>query len=354
MLKHLSFRNFGHLPSGESIEAWTLKGPGGLEVEVITYGATITRVLLPDRLGRFADVVLGFNDLGSYLSGGACFGALIGRVAGRITGGRFKLEGTTYELVLNDCSNHLHGGVKGFDKRVWKAIPTEDSDGTPSLRLSYLSDDGEEGYPGEVRVAVTYTVTKSNVLLVETEATASRPTPLNLTQHSYFNLAGEGAGSIVDHELQIHSDEFVFTDERMTLLGQVGQVAGLGCDLRQPKSLRDAIPVLFQNHGDLYRVLKPAGDSSELCPVPIARLAHPASGRVLEVSTTETYMQFYTGVGLNGTLVGKSGVAYARHAGLCFECEGYPDGVNTPALGDIILRPGNPRRATTRYAFSAS
>ena len=354
MLKHLSSRNFGYLPSGEAIQAWTLRGLCGLEVEVITYGATITRVTAPDPYGRMADVVLGFNDLDSYLAGDACFGALIGRVAGRITGGRFKLEGKTYELALNDCSNHLHGGIKGFDKKVWTAVPREDPDGTPSLRLSYLSPNGEEGYPGDVGVTVKYTVTKSNVLLVETEAAANRPTPLNLTQHSYFNLAGEGAGSTADHELQIYSDEFVFTDERMTLLGRVGSVAGRGCDLRRAKSLRDAIPALFQSHGDLYRVCRLAEDGPELRPVSIARLAHPESGRVLEISTTEAYMQFYTGVGLNGTLIGKSGAGYARHAGLCFECEGYPDGVNTPTLGDIILRPGHPRRATTMYAFSAS
>ena len=265
-----------------------------------------------------------------------------------------QLGGKTYELALNDSTNHLHGGVQGFDKRVWTAIPVLDPDGAPSLRLSYISHDGEEGYPGEARVMVTYTITESNVLLVETEAAASQPTPLSLTQHSYFNLAGEAADSIVDHVLQIHSDEFVLTDERMTLLGRVVSVAGRGCDFRQPKCLRDEIPRLFQCHGDLYHVRGPVQNGPELRPVPIARLVHPESGRVLEVSTTETYMQLYTGAGLNGTLMGKSGVAYARHAGLCLECEGYPDGANAPALGDIILRPGHPRRAISRYAFCTS
>lgn len=352
MPKTLSFRNFGHLPCGESIETWTLCGPGSLEVEVITYGATITRLLAPDRHGQLADVVLGFNDLESYLSGDACFGALIGRVAGRITGGRFELEGKTYDLELNDSPNHIHGGIRGFDKRVWTAIPAEGPDGAPSLRMSYIGRDGEEGYPGEVSVTVTYSVTSSNNLLVETEAASTQPTPLSLTQHSYFNLAGEGTGSICEHELQIHSDEFVLTDERMTLLGRVGSVAGRGCDFRQPKKLKDAIPTLFQSHGDLYLVRRQAGNGTERTPVPIARLAHPESGRVLEVSTTETHMQLYTGASLNGTLKGKSGVAYARHAGLCLECEGYPDAVNTPSLGDIILRPGHLRRGITRYAFS--
>ena len=354
MLKNLSSRNFGHLPSGESIEAWTLHGPGGLVVEVITNGATIKRLFAPDRHGQLADVVLGFNDLESYLTGDACFGALIGRVAGRISGGRFELEGKTYNLALNDSSNHIHGGVLGFDKRVWTVTPFEGPDGTSSLRMSYTSHDGEEGYPGEVKVTVTYSVTKSNDLLVESEAETNQPTPLSLTQHSYFNLAGEGAGPIGDHELQIHSDEFVLTDERMTLLGQVRSVAGRGCDLRQPKRLKDAMPTLFQSHGDLYLVRKPVENSSKSSCVPIARLAHPESGRVLEVSTTETHMQLYTGASLKGTMKGKSGVAYERHAGLCLECEGYPDGVNTPSLGDILLRPNHPRRTITNYAFCTS
>jgi aldose 1-epimerase len=354
MLKQLSSRPFGSLPGGESIEAWTLNGSGGLEVEVITYGATITRLLAPDRNGRLADVVLGFHDLDSYLRGNACFGAIVGRVAGRLTGGRFTLDGETYKLALNDSPNHIHGGVKGFDKKVWTAIRLEVPDGAPSICLSYVSPNGEEGYPGEVRATVTYTVTDDNTLLVETEAVTDQPTPFSLTQHSYFNLAGEAAGSIVDHELQVHSDEFVFTDERMTLLGRTGSVIGRGCDFRKSRRLGEAIPTLFQNHGDLYCVPGSVPDNSGSRPVPIARVVEPASGRALEVSTTETHMQLYTGSGLDGSLIGKSGEAYARHAGLCLECEGYPDGANTPRLGDIILRPGHPRRTTTQYAFCTS
>lgn len=334
------------------MEAWTLYGSGGLEVEVIPYGATITRVLAPDRSGRRKDVVLGFNDLDSYLKGSAYFGAIVGRVAGRITGGRFNLEGETYELALNQPPNHLHGGEQGFDKKLWSVVPFEGPDDAPSLRLTYVSPDGEEGYPGEVSVTVTYTVTGGNVLLVETEAVTDRPTPVSLTQHSYFNLAGESAGPITDHQLQIHSDRFVFFDERMTLLGRVGSVAGTGSDFRQPRLLGEAIPGLLQNHGDLYVVEKKPGSDTESKPVPIARVVHPASGRVLEVSTTETHMQLYTGAALDGSMVGKSGAAYGQFAGLCLECEGYADGANVPALGDIILRPGYPRRTTTAFAFS--
>jgi aldose 1-epimerase len=345
-------RIFGLLPDGESVEAWTLCGRGGLVLETIAYGATVTRLLAPDRNGRLADVVLGFNNLDSYLSGRAYFGAVVGRVAGRIPGARFNLEGRTYELARNDPPNHLHGGVEGFDKKIWTASPMENPDGAPSLRLVYRSPDGEEGYPGTVDVAVTYTVTDDNVFLVDTEAVTDRPTPLSLTMHHYFNLGGEGTGSIADHELQIHSDEFVFTDEGMTLLGRTGSVIGRSNDFRQPRSLGAALRLLFQNHGDLYLLRGTGQEGTRSKPVAAARLVHPGCGRVLEVSTTETYMQLYTGAGLDGSLMGKSGARYARHAGVCLECEGYPDGANASSLGDIIVRPGHPQRHTTAYAFS--
>jgi aldose 1-epimerase len=345
-------RTFGFLPNGESVEAWTLCGQGDLVLEIITYGATVTRLLAPDRDGRLADVVLGFNNLDSYLASRAYFGAVVGRVAGRIPEARFSLEGKTYELIQNEPPNHLHGGVEGFDKKIWTAAPVEEPSGAPSLRLAYRSRDGEEGYPGVVDVTVTYSVTEGNIFLIETNAVSDWPTPFGLTQHSYFNLAGEAAGSIADHELQIHSDEFVFTDERMTLLGQVGSVNGRENDFRLPRNLGRAIPLLFQSHGDLYLVHRTEQQGSPSEPVPVARLVHPGSGRVLEVSTTETLLQLYTGAGLDGSLTGKSGTSYARHAGVCLECEGYPDGANASGLGDIILRPGVPQRNTTAYAFS--
>ncbi|MGO8718817.1 MAG: aldose epimerase family protein [Acidobacteriaceae bacterium] len=345
-------RTFGFLHDGESVEAWTLCGQGGLVLEIITYGATVTRLLAPDRDGRLVDVVLGFNNLDSYLANRAYIGAVVGRVAGRIPDARFNLEGKTYELARNDPPNHLHGGIEGFDKKIWTASPMENPGGAPSLRLTYRSRDGEEGYPGTVDAAVEYTVTRENVFLVETEAATDRPTPFSLTMHHYFNLGGEGSGSIADHELQIHSGEFVFTDESLTLLGRIGSVTGRSNDFRQLRNLGDAIPSLFQNHGDLYPVRGTGPEGSRSQPVPAARLVHPSSGRVLEVSTTETYMQLYTGAGLDGSLTGKSGARYPRHAGVCLECEGYPDGANASSLGDIVLRPKHPQRHTTAYAFS--
>jgi aldose 1-epimerase len=299
-----------------------------------------------------ADVVLGFNDLDAYVADRAYFGAVIGRVAGRIADAQFTLEGKTYELARNDSPNHLHGGVEGFNKKIWTALPMTRRGGAPSLRLTYCSPDGEEGYPGMVAAAVQYTVTEDNIFLVETEAVSDRPTPFSLTVHPYFNLGGEGSGSIADHEIQIHADEFVLTDERMTPLGRTGSVIGRSNDFPQLRSLGDAIPCLFQNHGDLYRVreTKKKGARSKLAPA--ARLVHPASGRVLDVCTTEAYVQLYTGAGLDGSVTGKSGTNYSRYAGVSLECEGYPDGANAPSMGDIVLRPGEIRQQTTAYAFA--
>jgi aldose 1-epimerase len=344
----LDSREFGILPGGEAIEAWTLCGAGGLQLEVITYGATITRLVVPDRQGCLADVVLGFDNLDSYLAGRAYFGAIIGRVAGRISGARFELDGKLYELAGNEGANHLHGGVKGFDKRIWIAEAMENALGEPLLRLTYRSPDGQEGYPGTVNTAVTYTVTSDNILRVEVEANTDKATPFSLTQHSYFNLGGEGSSSITDHELQIHADQFVLVDEQMSLLGRVEPVVGRNNDFRTLRNLGAAIPLLFKNHGDLYLTRRSAG-SDMLASV--ARLEHRASGRGLAVSTTETHMQLYTGCSLSSSIKGKSGVPYGPYAGLCLECEGYSDGPNSPRCGDIILRPGHPRRETTEYAF---
>ena len=357
MAGSLSSRAFGHLRTGQAIEAWTLVGAGSLVVEIITYGGIVLRLLAPDRDGCLADVVLGFNDLDSHLTdqpaGYPYFGAIIGRVAGRLTGGTFALEGRAYELARNDPPNHLHGGITGFDKRIWIATPNV-SDESVSLQLTYCSPDGEEGYPGTVNTAVTYTVTRENILLIATKAITDVSTPFNLTHHSYFNLAGEAAGSISDHELQINADKFVAIDQQMTLLDRLESVADHGNDLRCSRPLRDVIPLLSQNHGDLYLIRKTPADILESRPVHAARLVHPGSGRVLNVSTTERYLQLYTGSGLDGSIIGKSGVPYRRHSGICLECEGYPNGANAPGLGDSILRPGSKQCETTAYAFTTT
>ncbi len=333
-----------------TVKVWALTGRGGLVLEAINYGGIVTRLLAPGRGGRVDDVVLGFNDLDSYLAGHPYFGAITGRVAGRTANAAFELDGMTYQLARNDPPNHLHGGVCGFDKRIWDATPMERADGAPSLRFAYYSADGEEGYPGNVRAAVTYTVTNDNVFLIETEATTDRTTPLCLTHHSYFNLAGEASGSIADHRLQIFASEFVPTDENLTLTGRLESTTRHGNDFNDPQRLGDVIPKLFQNHGDFYAL--PQRPAHELAMA--ARLEEPTSGRVMTVSTTERYLQLYTGSRLSGTRAGKSGAAYVPYAGVCLECQGYADASNATLRKDTLLHPGETQRRTTAYAFSIS
>jgi len=348
MASPISSRTFGVLPTGQRVDAWTLIGRGGLELEAITYGGIVTRLLAPDCDGNEGDVVLGFNDLDSYLGGHPYFGAITGRVAGRIAGAAFTLDGNTYQLVRNEPPNHLHGGIEGFDKRLWHAVPVDREDGAPSLRLSYHSPDGEEGYPGNVDVTVTYTVTHDNMFLIETEAVSDRTTPLSLTHHSYFNLAGEPSGSIADHRLEILASEFVPVDENLTATGRLESTTLHGNIFQTPRRVGDALSLLFQGHGDLYALPKQKGKEPRLA----ARLEDPASGRVMTVSTTESYLQLYTGSHLNCSTKGKSGAVYAPHAGICLECEGYPDAANAERRADTILHPGQTQRHTTAYAFS--
>lgn len=346
-------RPFGSLPDGQTVQAWTLANTRGASLQVITYGGIVTHLRVPDRAGRIADVVLGFDSLAGYLAGHPYFGCTAGRVAGRITRGRFALEGKTYPLAINNPPNHLHGGEVGFDKRLWSAEPVARPDGAPSVRLTLESADGDQGFPGNVRAAVTYTLTERNEFLFETDVTGDRPTPVSLTHHSYFNLAGEDAGPVTAHELQIFANHFAPTDADMTLLGRRAAVDGTGADFRRARKLGEALPHLLGAHGDLYFVDRPAnGSATPGALVRAAQVLEPATGRVLEVFTTEDCLQFYSGVSLDGSLRGKSGTPYRAHAGFCLECEGYPDGANVPALGDILVRPGRPRRHTTVYAFS--
>src|SRR5215469_9236772 len=323
---------FGTMPDGREIEEFHFQNSHGLSAKVITYGGIITQLNVPDKRGKLADVVLGFDNLAQYLAGHPYFGCITGRVAGRLTRGTFSLDGRSYTLAINDPPNHLHGGNVGFDKRVWK--PEVTGNGAESkLRLSYFSPDGEEGYPGNATTQVTYSLSDQNEFVVDYEASADRATPLNLTSHSYFNLAGEGNGSVEDHELQIFADQYAPTDDSMTHLDVRKAVAGAGNDFSRPRQLGDMIPNLWKRHGDNYFV---RGDARLK---PVATLTDPKSGRKMEIFSTAPCVQFYTGVSLDGTLQGKSGQPYTRHAGLCLECQGYPNGIKAPALGDIVLRP---------------
>jgi len=334
---------FGRLPDGQLVEAYELTGGRGLSARVLTLGGIVQSLLVPDRDGHRADVVLGGADLGFYWRRHPYMGCITGRVAGRITGGKFRLGDREYRLALNDPPNHLHGGVHGLDRRVWRAEP----DGEDTLRLFYRSPDGEEGYPGQVDLTVTYRLTGDGELVFETEAVSDEPTPVSLTNHSYFHLAGEGCGRVDDHLVQILAEAYVPADENLTLSGIARRVAGTAADLRHPARFGDFVPHLHLQHGDHY--LLPGGGA----PAVAARVRDPRSGRTLEVRTDESSLQFYSGVSLDGSFSGKSGRPYERHHGLCLECHGYPDGIGRPALGEILVQPGQPRRRTTVYAFAA-
>jgi aldose 1-epimerase len=354
MTSSLQSRTFGHLPTGEPVDAWVLSGAGGMQLETITYGGIVTRLLVPDCNGQLADVVLGYGSLDPYLKDSNYFGAIVGRVAGRIPGAQFYLDGEVYKLAVNDPPNHLHGGRLGFDKVLWCASPLARPDKAPALRLARSSPDGEEGYPGNVDVSVTYTVTDDNYFLIETEAATTKPTPFSLTHHSYYNLAGERSGSVLDHKLQIEANIFVPTDASMTPLGRLDAVVPGVNDFRSARRLGDAIPQLFQNHGDLYQLRGANPLSIEAKPALAARLVDPASKRMMEVFTNAPFLQLYTAAAFDSAIRGKSGAPYPQYAAVCLECQGYPDGANAPELGDIILRPGQTQRQTTAYAFSVA
>jgi aldose 1-epimerase len=328
---------------------WTLVGAGGLVLEAITYGGIVTRLLAPDRNGQFDDVVLGYDNLEGYQAGNFYFGAITGRVAGRVPDAKFELNREIYHLARNDAPNHLHGGVEGFNKKLWTAMPVERADGAPSLRLTYLSPDGEEGYPGNLEVAVTYTVTDKNVFLIETEATTDRATPFSLTHHSYFNLAGHASGPIFDHSIAVFADEYVPLNEHIALTGRLESVHA-GNDLRTQRLLADMIPQFFACHGDMY-ALPPRDDGQ---PMVAARVTHAPTGRILTASTTESFLQLYTGSHLEGPIRGKDGATYLRHSGLCLECEGYPDPSNRSLRKSTVVLPGQTQRHVTAYAFSVA
>jgi aldose 1-epimerase len=337
-------RSFGKLPGGEPIEAWEMHGEGGLTLEAITFGAVITRVILPDGV----DVVLGFDNLESYVAEHPYFGAMVGRVAGRLTGAAFELEGRKYKLAKNANANTLHGGLVGFDKRVWQATPRVRSDGSPSLRLELTSADGDQGFPGDLNITVDYTVTRDNTLLIETAASTNKATPLSLTNHSYFNLAGHDHGdSLLDHDLQVSSETLVATDEHFTLLDRLDPVGG-AADLRQDRRLREAVCEFYEEHGYMYRT---GADGAIQC---VARLTAPQSKWVMECSTDAPYLQVYTGSHIEGPIGGKGGATYGKFAGLCVECQNYPNAANAPHMDDRgILFPGVIQRTTIAYKFSA-
>jgi len=334
---------------GLEVSAWTLIGKAGLSVTILNYGGIVQKILAPDAHGNLTDVVLGFEEAEDYTGNHPYFGAIAGRVAGRITKGNLEIEGTRYPLPINDPPHHLHGGLNSLDRRLWEAEPVARRDGQPSLQLTLVSEDEENGYPGRVELAVIYTVTDDNRLLFETEATSDRLTPVSMTHHSYFNLGGECSGSSDEHEVQIQSDSAFLADEWMGLTGELLEVKGRPNDARRARRMGDFVKGLWKEHGDLYWL----GKSQDVRPV--ARLRDPTSGRVLEVATDCSCLQFYSGKGLDGSLSGKSGTRYRSRHGVCFECEGYPNGFGDEIrYGSILVEPGVPQKSRTEYRFSHS
>ena len=340
--------DFGKTPEGTPVEKYVLSN-GKMTVKVITYGAIITEIDVPDRNGKVADVVLGFDSLEGYLGSHPYFGAATGRVANRIAKAKFTLDGKEYKLAANNGPNTLHGGLKGFDKVVWKASDVSGPAG-PAVKMSYLSPDGEEGFPGNLSVSVTYTVTADNELRIDYSATTDKATPVNITNHSYFNLAGPGAGSILGHEVMLEADLYTPVDDTLIPTGETTSVQGTPLDFTRPATLGSRIGELKGEPGgyDHNYVLRGGGKALTLA----ARVTEPESGRVLEMFTSEPAVQLYTANFLDGTLKGKQGVIYKKQQAFCLEAQHYPDSANQPKFPSTILRPGSTYTQTTIYKFS--
>ncbi len=339
--------SFGRLPDETEIDLYTLTNKNGVRVRIMTYGATIVSLEVPDRNGKLGDIVLGYDSLAGYLKVNPYFGCIVGRYANRIAGGRFNLDGVTYELAKNDGKNHLHGGIKGFDKVVWRAEPTR-QEGAVGVKMSYLSRDGEEGYPGNLSCIAVYELTDQDKLKISYAATTDKPTPVNLTNHSYFNLAGQGNRDILGHELMVNADAYTPIGEGLIPDGEIARVENTPMDFTKLKAMGAQIGEV-QGGYDINFVLR--GGQGELRLA--AQVYEPASGRVMEIYTTEPGIQFYTGNFLDGTITGKGGKVYKQHYGFCLETQHFPDSPNKPNFPSTILRPGEKYSSLTVYRFLA-
>jgi aldose 1-epimerase len=344
---------FGRMPDGKSVELYTLTNRQGMQVMITNYGGRVVKLIIPDRQGNMADVVLGFDDLQGYLGNNPFFGALVGRYANRIGNARFKLDEVEYKLEANDGKNSLHGGSQGFDKKVWKA--KEMAGGGPALELTYLSKDGEEGYPGNFTATVVYTLTNNNELKIDYKAVTDKDTVVNLTNHSYFNLAGQGNGDILKTELTIDADRFTPVDATLIPTGELRKVEGTPLDFRKPTAIgarinADDEQMRFGKGYDHDFVLNRKGPGLVLA----ARAVDPDSGRELEVYTTQPGVQFYTGNFLDGSVKGKGGVAYPKRSGFCLETQHFPDSPNKPNFPSTELKPGHTYHEVTVFKFSVA
>ena len=350
---------FGTLPDGRgAVELYTLTNAHGIEAQVTNYGGIITVLRTPDRAGHVDDIVLGFDSLPGYIKDSPYFGAIVGRYANRIAKGQFTLDGKTYHLAKNNGPNSLHGGTRGFDKEVWTAEPFQGDSGV-GVRLHYTSPDGEEGYPGTLKVGVTYTLTPRDELVVDYEATTDKATPLNLSQHTYWNLHGNGQGDILDHVLTLDASNFTPVDSTLIPTGEIRPVQGTPFDFRTPTAIGARIdqPDTQLRYGKGYDhnwVLDRKDAAGAAALVHAARVLDPTSGRTLDISTTEPGIQFYSGNFLDGSLTGKGGRKYGHRTALALETQHFPDSPNHPNFPSTILRPGQTYRSRTVFAFGVA
>ncbi|HNS21814.1 MAG TPA: aldose epimerase family protein [Sedimentisphaerales bacterium] len=344
--------SFGKTPDGREVKLYTLSNAKGATAKITNYGAIVVSLEMPDRKGQMDDIVLGYDNLAGFLKTTPYFGAIVGRYGNRIGGGKFTLNGTTYTLATNDKTNHLHGGNKGFDKVVWEHKPVWRPDAV-GVELTYLSKDGEEGYPGNLKATVTYLLTNKNELRIDYLATTDKATPVNLTHHGYFNLTG-GARDILGHKLMLNADRFTPVDAGLIPTGELQPVKGTPMDFTKATPIGERIEADFAQlkAGGGYDhnwVLNRKGPGLSLA----AKVAEPTTGRVMEVWTTEPGIQFYAGNFLDGTITGKGGVVYKHRWGFCLETQHYPDSPNKPSFPSTILKPGEKYQTTTIYRFWA-
>lgn len=343
---------FGSTVAAETVDLYTLSNTKGMEVKISTFGGAVVSLKVPDKSGKLADVVLGFDSIAGYQKPNPYFGAIIGRYGNRIAKGMFSIDGATYKLAVNDGANHLHGGLRGFDKVLWSAREMPTPDGV-RLDLTYTSKDGEEGYPGELNTTVSYTLLgEKNELRIGYEAVTTKPTVLNLTNHSYFNLAGQGEGDILNHSVTILADRFTPVDAGLIPTGELKPVSGTPFDFRTPHTIGERIeakdPQIVAGKGyDHNFVLNKHPGDLEM----VARVTEPTTGRAMEVLTTEPGLQFYTGNFLDGTITGKSGKVYGRRVAFCMETQHFPNSPNQPSFPSTLLRPTERYRSTTVYRF---
>ena len=343
---HITKGPFGQDKDGREVSLFTLSNDHNITVKIITYGGIITSILMPDKYGKIDDIVLGFNSINDYLGEHPYLGALIGRYGNRIAKGRFVLNGKEYTLTVNDGPNHLHGGLIGFDKVIWDATEFQ-NENEVGVRLTYLSKDGEEGYPGNLNTKVKYSLNDRDELVISYKATTDKPTVVNLTNHTYFNLAGEGSGNVLDHEIMINAQRYTVVSDDLIPTGELKPVKGTALDFSAPQKIGARISEVAGGYDHNY-VLEKTGKQLSLA----AKVYDPKNGRILEVFTTEPGIQFYTGNFLDGTLTGKAGKPYGKQAGFCLETQHFPDSPNQPEFPSTLLNPGEIYRQMTIYKFS--